>query len=168
MFAVVFFLVASRSRAESCGEICGGAGLAGVGSAVSAGAGRRGAGGRFAGTGGGAGDGTSGAGSSVVLTGGGVAGGGIGDVSSGGGELIEGGAARTMCLLAQPAIAAETAQSSARSWIFRIRDSSRRPRRGPGDGTARTPSGEPAAGRSETSCRVQPRTQILLNHYAIV
>src|ERR1700688_291968 len=76
MFVVVFFFVASRSLAESCGEICGGAGLAGVGSAV--GAGRRGAAGRLPGGGGGAGDGTSGAGSSAVLTGGGASGGGIG------------------------------------------------------------------------------------------
>src|SRR5579863_5245752 len=81
MFAVVFFFVASRSLAESCGEICGGAGLAGVGSAVSVGAGRRGAAGRLPGAGGGAGDGTSGAGSSVLLIGGGAVGGGIGEVS---------------------------------------------------------------------------------------
>ena len=103
MFAVVFFFVASRSLGESCGEICGGAGLAGVGSAVSVDAGRRGAAGRLPGAGGGAGDGTSGAGSSVVLTGGGVSGGGMGEVSSGGGALTDGGAARTMCLLAHPA-----------------------------------------------------------------
>src|SRR5689334_18151697 len=98
MFEVVFLFVASRSLAESCGEICGAAGLAGDGSAVSDG-GRRGAAGRFPGTGGGTGDGTSGAGSSVVVTGGGVSGSGMGEVSSGGGVLTEGGAARTICLL---------------------------------------------------------------------
>src|SRR5271170_3941465 len=114
MFVVVFFFAASRSLAESCGEICGGAGFAGVGSAVSVGAGRRGAVGRLAGAGGGTGDGTSGAGSSVVVTGGGVSGGGIGEASSGGGVLTDGGAALTMCLLAHPTIPAETAQSSAR------------------------------------------------------
>src|ERR1700693_5169249 len=168
MFAVVFFFVASRSLAESCGEICGGAGFAGGGSAVSVDAGRRGAAGRLPGAGGGAGDGTSGAGSSVVLTGGGVSGGGIGEVSSAGGVLTDGGAARTMCLFAHPARPAETAQSSARSWIFRIRDSSRRPRLDPGAGKTRTPSGEPAASRFKTSCRVQPPTRILLSHCVIV
>src|ERR1019366_5103499 len=111
MFVVLFVFVACRSLAESCGEICGAAGLAGVGSAVSVCAGRRGAAGRLPGAGGGAGDGTSGAGSSVVLTGGGVSGAGIGEVSSGGGVLTDGGAACTMCLLAHPAIPAETAQS---------------------------------------------------------
>src|ERR1700689_1768174 len=123
MFVVVFFFVASRSLAESCGEICGGAGLAGVGSAVSVGAGRRGAEGRLAGAGGGAGEGTSGAGSSVVVTGGGASGCGMGAVTSGGGELTEGGAARTICLFAQPDRTAEAAKSSARSWNFRIKRS---------------------------------------------
>src|ERR1700689_4558711 len=164
MFVVVFFFVASRSLAESCGEICGGAGFAGVGSAVSVGAGRRGALGRFAGAGGGAGDGTSGAGSSVVVTGGGASGDGMGEVSSGGGVLTEGGAARTMCLLAHPAMAAEAAQSSARSWIFRIRDSSRWLRQARGAGKARAPSGGPMASQSEKLCRVPLPSQILLNH----
>src|ERR1700688_5042134 len=125
MFLVVLFFVASRSLAESCGEICGAAGFAGAGSAVSAsvGPGRLGAAGRLPGEGGGAGEGTSGAGSSVVSTGGGVSGGGIGEVSSGGGVLTEGGAARTIFLVAQPAKPAKRMQSNARSWFFCITDS---------------------------------------------
>ena len=120
MFAVVFFFVDSRSLGESCGEICGAAGLAGVESADSVDAGRRGAAGRFAATGGGTGDATSGGGSSVtVATGGGVVGVGIGAVSSGGGALTEGGEARTICLLAHPAITATMEQSSANRFIFR-------------------------------------------------
>ena len=122
IFEVVFVLAAARSRLESWGEICGGAGLGGAGSAVS-GAGRGRGAGRLAGGGGGAGGRSSGGGSVVfVVSGGGIsAGWGVGGASSGGGAVLtEGGAARTIRLLPQPAEARAVANNRISSSRCRI------------------------------------------------
>jgi len=148
MFAVVFFLVDSRSLGESCGEICGAAGLAGVESADSVVAGRRGAAGRLPATGGGTLDSTSGGGSSVTVATGGAVGAGIGAVSSGGGTLTEGGDARTICLLAHPATSTETEHNSARSFKFRTRVSLQQRRRNRVVANEPAPFDEPAANQS--------------------
>ena len=154
MLEVVFVFVAARSLAESCGEICGGAGLGGAGSAVSGGAGRgRGGAGRLAGAGGGSGRrsfrrrfrrGCSPAEAFPVA--------GMGGVSSGGGVLTEGGAARTICLLAHPAVA-RTAHKQHEKLDFSHYVSAPRPRPDRAGGTAQAPFDAPAATRFETSCR---------------
>lgn len=167
MFEVVFFFVDSKSLGESCGEICGAAGLVGVESADSVDAGRRGAAGRLAGTGGGTGVSTSGGGSSVTVgTGGGVVGAGIGVVSSGGGTLTEGGDARTICLLAHPAITAETEHSSARSLNFRTSVSPQLRYWNPEDAKGQAPFDEPMANRYEMPCLVPLQIQIRWNRCA--
>jgi len=140
--------------------------LAEVVSVDSAVAGRRGGLGRLPGAGGGAGDSTSGGGSSVIVVAGGVEGTGMGAVSSGGGALTEGEAARTICLFAHPAIDKETKQSSPRNLNFRTRASPQKPCRYLAAGKELLPFGEPVANRFEKPCRVQLRTQILWNRCA--
>src|ERR1039458_685263 len=165
---VVFVLVVARSRAESCGEICGGAGLGVVDSEPSVCAGRgRGGAGRFAGTSGGAGNAASGGGSSTVFAGGGVSGGGIGWVISGGGVLTEGGAALTICLLAHPAADKVMVHNSAKNTGFRIMGSALRPRLDREDERPLPPTVGRAATRFETWCRVPLLNQNRSNHCAI-
>src|SRR5579864_719192 len=116
IFEVVLLLAAARSRAESCGEICGGAGFGGASALSDCGGRGRGAG-RLGGSGEVAGSGASGGGSSScgVSTWGGAIGCGIGAVSGGGGVLTEGGAARTTCLAPQPEAARAAAKRNRNS-----------------------------------------------------
>src|ERR1019366_402368 len=157
MFEVVLFFAVSRSLAESCGEICGGAGLGGAGSAASGCGGRgRGAAGRLAGAGVGTGAGVSGCGSAVGCSGGGgVVGGGVGAISTGGGGLPEGGAALTIGLFAHPAIPRAAAHSSTRSAVLRIMFSAPRLFSDRVGERGRAPFDAPVATRFETSCHVR-------------
>src|SRR6266849_7948998 len=86
---------------------------------------------------------------------------------SGGGVLTEGGAARTICLLAHPAVARAIALRERRNLSLLIMYFAPRPCLDREDESPPPPTAGRAATRFERWCRARLRTQIRWNHYAI-